>query len=79
MVFAERIVRARGSYRFSAPAATLAAMTQQAIFGPFFATIALTALVWVYMYIRRIHFITANKLTVYELANSATLPRAALP
>jgi hypothetical protein len=35
-------------------------MAQTAIFGPFFATMLLTLLVWVYMYIRRISFITKN-------------------
>ena len=34
-------------------------MEQTAIFGPFFAMLGLTALVWVYMYVRRIRFITA--------------------
>jgi hypothetical protein len=31
-------------------------MAQQAIFGPFFATMFLTLVVWVYMYVRRIRF-----------------------
>jgi len=35
---------------------------QFAIFGPFFAQIFLTIGVWIYMYIRRIHFITSHKL-----------------
>jgi hypothetical protein len=43
-------------------------MTQQAIFGPFFATIFLTLVVWVYMYIRRIRFITSNNFTAKELS-----------
>jgi hypothetical protein len=30
-----------------------------AIFGPFFATILLTLVVWVYMYVRRIHYLRA--------------------
>ena len=37
-------------------------MTQEAIFSPFFAIVLLTLIVWVYMYIRRIHFITSSKL-----------------
>jgi len=45
-------------------------MTQQAIFGPFFATIFLTLVVWVYMYIRRIRFITSNTFTAKELTPS---------
>ena len=43
-------------------------MTQQAIFGPFFATILLTLLVWVYMYVRRIRFIRSNNFSAKELA-----------
>jgi hypothetical protein len=35
---------------------------QNGIFGPFFATILLTIVVWVYMYIRRINFINKNKI-----------------
>ncbi len=58
-VFAENIVGAGGSYRFSAPAATLATMAQQAIFGPFFATIALdashVAAAWVFAGFRALH------------------------
>ena len=46
-------------------------MTQQAIFGPFFATIFLTLVVWVYMYIRRIRFITSNTFSAQELTPSA--------
>jgi hypothetical protein len=42
-------------------------MTQDAIFSPFFATVFLTLLVWVYMYIRRINFITTRKLSPKEL------------
>lgn len=43
-------------------------MNQSAIFGPMLATIALTFVVWVYMYILRIRFITANALTPEDLA-----------
>ena len=43
-------------------------MPQTAIFGPFFATILLTAVVWVYMYVRRIRFITANQFSGAEMA-----------
>jgi hypothetical protein len=43
-------------------------MTQTAIFGPFFATMFLTLLVWVYMYICRISFITSSKLGQADLA-----------
>ena len=43
-------------------------MAQTAIFGPFFATMLLTLLVWVYMYIRRIRFITKNNIDPKDLA-----------
>ncbi|WP_310427050.1 MAPEG family protein [Chamaesiphon sp. VAR_48_metabat_135_sub] len=43
-------------------------MNQTAIFSPFFATVFLTLVVWVYMYIRRIAFITTNKFSPKELA-----------
>jgi hypothetical protein len=42
-------------------------MTQEDIFSPLFATILLTILVWIYMYIRRINFIVSRKLTTKEL------------
>jgi hypothetical protein len=35
-------------------------MPQTAIFGPFFAMVFLTLVVWVYMYIKRIGFIRSN-------------------
>ncbi|NJK54436.1 MAG: hypothetical protein HC936_19675 [Leptolyngbyaceae cyanobacterium SU_3_3] len=41
------------------------------IFSPFFAMVFLTLLVWVYMYIRRISFITSRKLTPKDLTPSA--------
>ena len=43
-------------------------VAQTAIFGPVFAMVFLTLLVWVYMYIRRISFITGNKLRQKDLA-----------
>ncbi|MEG5000423.1 MAPEG family protein [Microcoleus sp. B4-D4] len=43
-------------------------MTQDAIFSPFFATVFITLLVWVYMYIRRISFITSKKLSQKDFA-----------
>src|SRR3954468_17890882 len=43
-------------------------MAQTAIFGPFFATMLLTLLVWVYMYIRRISFIRKNNISPKDLA-----------
>lgn len=44
---------------------------QDAIFSPFFAMIFLTLLVWMYMYIRRISFITSRKLAPKDLTPSA--------
>jgi hypothetical protein len=41
---------------------------QTAIFGPFFATIALTFAVWVFLYVRRVAFINANALSPDDLA-----------
>lgn len=54
-------------------------MTQAAIFGPFFATIFLTFLVWVYMYIRRISFITGSKLSPKDLAVPGALAQLSPP
>ena len=54
-------------------------MPQQAIFGPFFATIFLTLFVWVYMYIRRIRFLTGTKIDPKELAVPGALARLSSP
>ena len=54
-------------------------MDQTAIFGPFFATMFLTLLVWVYMYIRRIAFITGSKLNPKELAVPGALAQLSPP
>ena len=54
-------------------------MAPQAIFGPFFATIFLTLIVWVYMYVRRIHFITGNKISPNDLAVPGALARLTPP
>jgi hypothetical protein len=43
-------------------------MNSTSIFAPFFAMIALTFLVWVYMYARRIPFIIRSKLTPEQLS-----------
>lgn len=45
-------------------------MEQTAIFGPFLAMMTLTLVVWVYMYAKRIPFITRNKLTPEQLTPS---------
>ena len=54
-------------------------MDQTAIFGPFFATMFLTLLVWVYMYIRRIAFITGSKLSPKDLAVPGALAQLSPP
>jgi hypothetical protein len=51
-------------------------MPQTAIFGPFFATMTLTFVVWVYMYIRRISFIRASGLTPGQLRTPGALAQA---
>lgn len=55
------------------------AMAQSAILGPVYATIALTFVVWVYMYVRRIHFIQSRKLTPEELAVPGRLAELSPP
>jgi hypothetical protein len=50
-------------------------MEQRAIFGPFLATMLLTFVVWVYMYVRRIRFITGTKMTPADMAKPGELAR----
>lgn len=50
-------------------------MAQTAIFGPFFATMLLTLVVWAYMYVRRIGLITKNGISPEDLAIPGTLAR----
>lgn len=52
---------------------------QTAIFAPVFAMVFLTLLVWVYMYIRRISFITGNKLSPKDLAVPGALAQLSPP
>jgi hypothetical protein len=54
-------------------------MPQTAIFGPFFATMALTIAVWVFMYIRRIRFIQGNRLSPQDLAVPGALAQLSPP
>jgi hypothetical protein len=54
-------------------------MTQAAIFGPFFVTMFLTLVVWVYMYVRRISFITSNKISSKNLAAPGALAQLSPP
>jgi hypothetical protein len=51
-------------------------MNQTAIFGPFFATILLTLVVWVYMFARRVPFIQSSELTPEQLATPGALAAA---
>ena len=48
-------------------------MAQEKIFGPFFAMMFLTLVVWIYMYVRRIGFITSNKISPKDLAEPGKL------
>ena len=54
-------------------------MEQTAIFGPFLATMLLTLLVWVYMYIRRISFIRKNNIGPREMAVPGALAQISPP
>ena len=55
------------------------AAEQAAIFGPFFATMLLTLVVWAYMYARRIPFIVGSRLTPAELATPGVLAQRSPP
>lgn len=50
-------------------------MPQSAIFGPVFAMFLLTFVVWLFMYVRRIRFITGSGLTPEQLAVPGELAR----
>lgn len=54
-------------------------MAQTAIFAPVFATMLLTFAVWVYMYVRRIHFITSQGLTPEQMAVPGALAELSPP
>ena len=54
-------------------------MSQQAMFGPVLATMVLTFVVWVYMYVRRISFITRSRIGAGELAVPGALARLSPP
>ena len=54
-------------------------MPQTAIFGPMFATVFLTFVVWVYMYVRRIRFLTANAVDPKDMAVPGALARISPP
>jgi hypothetical protein len=54
-------------------------MPQTAIFGPLFATIFLTFVVWVYMYVRRIGFIRGAEIDPKDMAVPGALARLSPP
>ena len=54
-------------------------MTQTAILGPVLMMILLTLLVWIYMYVVRIGFITRNKITPAQLAVPGALAELSPP
>jgi hypothetical protein len=54
-------------------------MKQETIFSPFFATIFLTLIVWVYLYTRRIAFITRNKIRPRDLEIPGKLAQISPP
>jgi hypothetical protein len=54
-------------------------MDQTRIFGPFFGMIFLTLAVWIYMYVRRISFITRSKISPADLAVPGELARRSPP
>jgi hypothetical protein len=54
-------------------------MPQTTIFGPLFAIVFLTLVVWIYMYIRRIAFIRGNNLSPLDLAVPGALARMSPP
>lgn len=54
-------------------------MNQTAIFGPMFAMIFLTMVVWVYMYVRRIAFLTSANIDSQELIKPGRLAELSPP
>jgi hypothetical protein len=54
-------------------------MTQDEIFSPFFAMVFLTILVWVYLYFRRIPFITKSKIRSQDLSAPGALAQISPP
>jgi hypothetical protein len=54
-------------------------MKQESIFGPFFAIVLLTFAVWIYMYVRRIRFITSLKISPKDLAIPGKLAQISPP
>ena len=57
----------------------MSTMSQSVIFGPVFAMVFLTFIVWVYMYIRRISFINRNSISPKDLAVPGALAELSPP
>ena len=54
-------------------------MNPSTILGPFFAMMLLTLVVWVYMYIRRIHFLQSNDIQPGQISTPEALARLTPP
>jgi hypothetical protein len=54
-------------------------MTQNTIFSPFLAMMFLTLLVWLYLFIRRISFITSQKISSQDLSVPGKLAQISPP
>jgi hypothetical protein len=52
---------------------------QSQIFGPFFATMGLTLVVWILMYVRRIRFLTQNEIDPKDLERPGALAELSPP
>ena len=52
-------------------------MPQSTIFAPLFVMLLLTLVVWVYMYVRRLHFIASNHIDPQDFAAPSQLTRPA--
>ena len=50
-------------------------MTETAIFGPFLTMMLLTLVVWVYLFVRRIRFISGNAITPEQMTGPGALDR----
>jgi len=54
-------------------------MNPSAIFGPFFAVLLLTLIVWIYMYVRRIHFLQSRGIEPGQISTPEALARLTPP
>jgi hypothetical protein len=77
-----RVARERGFSEDSVDsinASSEVTMAQERIFGPFFAMMFLTLVVWIYMYVRRIGFISSNQVSPTDLAVPGALAQMSPP